>query len=211
VEAAVAEVRTAHRPVSGESSRGKQYSAAHPELAAWVHNVLTDSFLSAYQAFGPGQLSALEADQFVTEQATIGALLKASPLPLTAMELSAWVADHPALCASDDQANATAFLRNPPLPLGVKLGYRPLSEAAVSIIPSRITDILGLQSSPARSRIGASVVRGLRWTLGSSPSWHLALVRAGASVPDDLFRQPLPSGSTEAMRAAGPSNSEIPK
>ena len=206
----MAEVRSAHRPVRGESARGKQYSAAHPELAAWVHNVLTDSFLAAYQTFGPEQLSVQEADQFVTEQATIGALLGASPLPLTARELSAWVADHPALCTSDDQASATAFLRDPPLPLGVKLGYRPLSDAAVSIIPSRITDILGLIPSPARSRIGSSVVGGLRWTLGSSPSWHLALVRAGAPVPSGLFRQPLPPGAAEVLRAADLSSAESP-
>ncbi|MBT4983329.1 MAG: DUF2236 domain-containing protein, partial [Ilumatobacter sp.] len=164
----------------------------------------------AYQTFGPEQLSVQEADQFVTEQATIGALLGASPLPLTARELSAWVADHPALCASDDQASATAFLRDPPLPLGVKLGYRLLSDAAVSIIPSRITDILGLHPSPARSRIGGSVVSGLRWTLGSSPSWHLALVRAGAPVPSGLFRQPLPPGAAEVLRAADPSSAESP-
>jgi uncharacterized protein (DUF2236 family) len=199
VETAVAEVRSAHRPVSGESARGKPYSAANPELAAWVHNVLTDSFLVAYQAFGPERLSAQEADQFVTEQARIGALLGASPLPLAANELSEWVSDHPALCASDDQANATAFLRDPPLPLGVKLGYRPLSDAAVSTIPPRIIEILDLQSSRARSRLGSAVVRSLRWTLGSSPSWHLALVRAGAPVPRGLFRQPLPDGAAEII------------
>ncbi|WP_395153477.1 oxygenase MpaB family protein [Ilumatobacter sp.] len=210
VEAAVAEVRSAHRPVRGESARGEPYSAAHPELAAWVHNVLTESFLVAYQTFGPERLSVLEADQFVTEQATIGALLGASPLPLTANELSEWVADHPALCASDDQANATAFLRNPPLPLGVKLGYRPLSDAAVSTIPQRITDILDLHPSRARSRLGGSVVRSLRWTLGSSPSWHLALVRAGAPVPPGLFRQPLPEGAAAIVRAARIGRPETP-
>ena len=204
----MAEVRSAHRPVRGESARGEPYSAAHPELAAWVHNVLTDSFLVAYQTFGPERLSVLEADQFVAEQATIGALLGASPLPLTANELSEWVADHPALCASADQANATAFLRNPPLPLGVKLGYRPLSDAAVSTIPSRITNILGLRPSPARSHIGGAVVRSLRWTLGSSPSWHLALVRAGAPVPPGLFRQPLPEDAVEMIRATNTTRSE---
>jgi uncharacterized protein (DUF2236 family) len=209
VEAAVAEVRSAHRPVRGESARGTPYSAAHPELAAWVHNVLTDSFLVAYQTFGPERLSVIEADQFVTEQATIGELLGASPLPPTANELSEWVSQHPALCVSDDQANATAFLRDPPLPLGVKLGYRPLSDAAVSTIPSRITDILDLQTSQARSRLGGAVVRSLRWTLGSSPSWHLALVRAGAPVPSDLFRQALPEGAAKVLRAASATRPQI--
>jgi len=208
VEAAVTAVRSAHRPVRGESSRGEPYSAANPALAAWVHNVLTDSFLVAYQTFGPEPLSVSDADQFVTEQAAIGALLGASPLPLTASELSDWVSHHPALCASDDQANATSFLRNPPLPLGVKLGYRPLSDAAASTIPSRITDILGLQSSQARRGVGSAVVRGLRWTLGSSPSWHLALVRAGAPVPSGLFRQPLPEAAAEVVRATSASRTE---
>ena len=36
VEAAVALVRGAHRPVRGESHRGRRYSAGTPELAAWV-------------------------------------------------------------------------------------------------------------------------------------------------------------------------------
>jgi uncharacterized protein (DUF2236 family) len=210
VEAAVAQVRSAHRPVRGESERGEVYSAAQPELAAWVHNVLTDSFLVAYQTFGPERLSVVEADQFVAEQATIGALLGASPLPLTAHELSEWVCDHPALCASADQANATGFLRNPPLPLGVKLGYGPLSDAAVSTIPARITDILDLQPSRTRSRLGGAVGRGLRWTLGSSPSWHLALVRAGAPVPSGIFRQPLPAGAAEIVRAAQASRPQTP-
>jgi len=197
VDAAVAEVRTAHRPVRGTSERGRAYSAGHPEMAAWVHNVLTDSFLAAYQSFGPEKLSPEEADQFVAEQAKIGALLDASPLPATAADLSAWVNEHPGLSASDDQANATEFLRRPPLPFGVRLGYRPLSDAAVSTISPRIKDILGLDSTPIRIRIGGTTVRSLRWSLGSSPSWHVALVRSGAPVPPGLFRQPLPDAAKQ--------------
>ena len=53
VERAVAIVRDAHRPVRGTSERGRAYSASSPALAAWVHNVLTDSFLAAYQHYGP--------------------------------------------------------------------------------------------------------------------------------------------------------------
>jgi hypothetical protein len=78
VEAAVAAVRAAHRPVRGRSERDRPYSAGHPEMAAWVHNVLTDSFLATYQAYGPQHLTTAEADRFVSEQARIGALLDAS-------------------------------------------------------------------------------------------------------------------------------------
>lgn len=197
VDAAVAAVRTAHRPVRGTSERDRAYSAGHPEMAAWVHNVLTDSFLQAYQAYGPEPLTASEADRFVAEQARIGALLDASPLPGTAGDLSRWVAENPALAASEAQANALRFLQDPPLPFGVKLGYRILFEAAVPTIDSGVRSLLGLETRRGSERIGRATVRALRWSLGSSPSWHLALVRVGAAVPPGRFRQPLPEGAIE--------------
>jgi len=192
VEEAVAHVRAAHRPVQGRSERGRTYSAAAPALAAWVHNVLTDSFLSAYRHFGPSALTEEEADRFVCEQARIGALLGASPLPDTAAELADWVAGHPAVAPSQAQARVVAFLRRPPVPLGPALGYRLLFEAALPTIPPRLLSTLGLQVSPVRARMGGIAVAALRQALGSSPSWHVALVRSGAPVPSGLFRQPLP-------------------
>ena len=191
VEAAVASVRSAHRPVRGRSERDRPYSAGHPEMAAWVHNVLTDSFLAAYQAYGPQPLTAAEADHFVSEQARIGALLDASPLPETADELSRWIAENPALAGSDAQVHALQFLEDPPLPIGVRLGYRPLFNAAVPTIQPAVRDLLGLQARRGSEQVGRATVRALRWALGSSPSWHLALVRSGAHVPPGLFRQPL--------------------
>lgn len=192
VDAAVAAVRTAHRPVRGRSERDRPYSAGQPEMAAWVHNVLTDSFLAAYQAYGPQRLTTTEADRFVSEQARIGALLDASPLPETADELSRWIAQNPALAGSGAQANALRFLQDPPLPIGVKLGYRPLFNAAVPTIQPAVRDLIGLQPARGSDQLGRATVRALRWALGSSPSWHLALVRSGAPVPPGLFRQPLP-------------------
>ncbi len=200
VAAAVGVVRTAHRPVHGRSERSRAYSAGTPELAAWVHNVLTNSFLAAYQSFGPCPLTLAEADQFVAEQTRIGALLDASPLPSTADGLARWITEHPALASTRHQRDAVEFLRHPPLPLSVRLGYRLLFGAAVVTIPPGIRDIIGLTSTKGARQIGSASVRSLRWALGASPSWHLALVRAGAPVPDGLFRQPLPTG---AGRGAG--------
>ncbi len=197
VEAAVLAVRTAHQPVTGRSERDKPYSAGNPAMAAWVHNVLTDSFLVAFQAFGPKRLTTAEADRFVEEQTRIGALLGASPLPPSAEELSRWVSEHPALAGCPAQRKAVEFLRHPPLPLAVQLGYRPLFRAAVATLPRSISEIIGVAPGPAGARLGRAAVNGLRWALGSSPSWHLALVRAGAPVPPGLFRQPLPAGATE--------------
>ena len=45
VEKSIKMVSSAHRPVRGTSSRGEKYSAGNPEMAAWVHNALIDSFL----------------------------------------------------------------------------------------------------------------------------------------------------------------------
>ena len=195
VETAVAAVRTAHGPVRGISDRQKPYSAGQPALAAWVHNVLTDSFLVAYQTYGPRALTGDEADQFVAEQARIGALLDADPMPTTANELSAWIAGHSELAATDAQAQAINFLRDPPLPAAVKLGYRVLFNAAVATIPGNIADMTGLAPKPYGETTGRRGVAALRWAMGSSPSWHVALVRAGAPVPPGRFRQPLPESS----------------
>lgn len=201
VEAAVSAVRGAHRPVRGRSERDRPYSAGRPEMAAWVHNVLTHSFLAAYQTYGPRRLAQAEADQFVSEQARIGALLDASPLPETADELSHWIAQNPALAGSAAQEYALRFLRDPPLPFGVKLGYRLLFNAAVPTIQPEVRALIGLQPGRGSEQVGRATVRTLRWALGSSPSWHLALVRSGAPVPPGLFRQPLPAGAPASPSA----------
>jgi uncharacterized protein (DUF2236 family) len=200
VEAAVATVRGAHRPVHGRSERDRPYAAGQPELAAWVHNVLTDSFLAAYQAYGPQRLTTAEADRFVEEQTRIGRLLDAVPLPSTAAELRDWITAHPDLASTHAQAAAIEFLRDPPLSIPVKVGYKLLFNAAVATLPDRIADVIGLRPRVGAERVGSAAVTSLRWALGSSPSWHLALVRAGAPIPDGLFRQPLPESATGATR-----------
>ena len=191
VEAAVQAVRTAHVPVKGRSERDKAYSASNPGMAAWVHNVLTDSFLAAYQAYGASKLTPEDADRFVEEQTRIGALLGASPMPTTAAELAAWVSEHPALARSQAEHNAIKFLRRPPLSIPVQFGYQPLLQAAVATVPERIREIIGMKPSPVSACIGGSAVTALRWALGYSPAWHVALVRSGAPIPPGLFRRPL--------------------
>jgi uncharacterized protein (DUF2236 family) len=192
VEQAVAQVRRVHRMVSGVSSRGIEYDAESPGFAAWVHNALTDSFLVANQTFGADVLTSAEADRFVVEQTRVGALLDADPLPLTATGLTSWIERHPDLAPSPEMDEAVDFLTDPPLEPGLKLGYKFLLEAAVSTLPIRLRDILGLTRMPGAVIAGRSLVSGLRWALGASPSWQLALVRVGAPVPEALFKQPLP-------------------
>jgi len=192
VEAAVAVVRQAHRPVTGTSERSVPYSAGKPDMAAWVHNVLTDSFLAAYQAFGPEPLSSADADRFVAEQTKVGELLDAAPLPETGADLRSWIVDHDALSTSNAQTNAVEFLSDPPLAVPIRLGYRLLFNAAVTTVPDSLKQQLGLQDKRMAGVVGRASIAGMRWALGASPSWELALTRCDAPVPQGIFRQPLP-------------------
>ncbi len=192
VEAAVQVVRQAHRPVHGTSERNLPYSASRPEMAAWVHNVLTDSFLAAYQAYGPEPLSPADADRFVAEQSRIGALLDAKPLPQAADELSAWILDHPDRQPTKGQTNAIEFLRSPPLSPPIKIGYRLLFDAALATVPNDLLSQLGLEAPRSAATIGRRSTTALRWALGASPAWQVALVRCDAPIPKGVFRQPLP-------------------
>lgn len=193
VEAAIDRVHRVHRPIEGQSHRQIPYTAWDPELSAWVHNALTDSFLVAYQTFGPERLDQAEADRFVAEQARIGEMFDADPLPRTAGELADWVAAHPELGPSPGMEATVEFLADPPLPgAGQRIGYRIMQAAAVATLPERIGAIVALDAPPGAVVAGRTLIAGLRWALGMSPSWNLALIRVGAEVPDGLFRQPLP-------------------
>lgn len=192
VELAVEAVRRAHGRVEGTSHRGRPYSAGAPGLSAWVHNVLTDSFLAAHRAFGAVALTPSDADRFVREQARIGRMLGAEPVPVEAESLSRWVSDHPDLGPSPGMREAVDFLADPPLEGLQKAGYRLLYMGAVATIPDRIRGLLGIRHRRGGHPVGALAVRLLRSALGCSPSWNLALVRTGRPVPEGVFRQPLP-------------------
>lgn len=200
IDAAVGFVRRAHRPVHGRSGRGVAYDANDGDLAAWVHNVLTDSFIAAFQAYGPRRLSTAEADRFVAEQTRIGGLLGADPLPRRAGELRAWVLGHPLLERSDAQAEAVRFLRKPPLPLAQRAGYELLLQGAIATIPKGLRELLDLHPAPGADATGATMVKALRWALGPSPVWKVALERSGAPVPAGVFKRSLPVAESAAQR-----------
>lgn len=193
VHEAVGQVRKAHAVVKGVSSRGRRYSAADHGYSAWVHNALTDSFLATNQAYSGRPLTVVEADRFVEEQTRVGALLGADPMPATARELSRWVTDHPEIGPSPEMERVVDFLTDPPLSPGIKTGYMVLFEAAMCTLPSRLIEILGVRPKPAADVVGRAGVRSLRWALGYSPSWALALRRTGHDVPQGLFRR-IPDG-----------------
>ena len=189
--------RAAHRRVKGVSHRGVPYQADDPSLAAWVHNSLTDTFLVCNRVYGARRLTTAEADAFVSEQARIGRLLDAAPIPETATELADWIATHPAVAPSPGMREAVDFLRDPPLDPAVKLAYQVLASAAVATIPPRIRGSVGLHPRPGAVHVGRAAMVGMRWALGSSPRWRQALLRVGAPVPEHRFKQKRPFETLE--------------
>lgn len=192
VDQAVAQVRRIHRVVSGVSSRGVAYDAGDPAFSAWVHNALTESFLVAHRTYGGVGLTRGEEDRYVSEQTRVGALLGSDPMPMTAASLSRWIELHPGLARSPEMGDAVDFLTDPPLDPGLLIGYKVLLEAATATIPQRILGILGMKRTSGAVSVGRAAIAGLRWALGYSPSWQLALVRTGAPIPEGWFKQPLP-------------------
>ncbi len=187
VKEAIDLVNSAHQGVSGTSHRGQAYSASTPELAAWVHNSLTDSFLEAYQRFG-GRLSPAEADQFVVEQSQVGEMLGAAPLPTTARAMREWITGHPALAPSPGMRAAVRFLQSPPIPAAQKAGYQILMNGAIATIPQELTSVLGLTAFPGARASSTAMVLGLRRIMKNSPAWQAALERCGVPYDRRLFR-----------------------
>ena len=187
VESAVKMVRGAHQAVRGVSSRNRPYRACMPDLAAWVHNTLTESFLVAYQEFGL-KLAPAEADRFVAEQSRIGAMMGADPRPETAADLKEWVRSHPELAPSPGMHAALRFLRRPPIPTAQQLGYQVLMQGAVATIPPQLRDVLGVRTRPAARWSALTLVRGLRWAMRNSPAWKASLQRCAAPYDPRIFR-----------------------
>jgi len=204
VDAAIRTVRTAHRPVSGTSHRGAAYSASDGAMASWVHNVLVDSFLAAHRRFGQRPLTPERADAFVDEQRALGTRLGATELPATAGELSDWIDNHPAIGWSPGMEEVVRFLHDPPLPGLASVGYRRLFAGAAATLTEPISDIVGVRGTRTGEWLGGITIRTLRWALGSSPSWWLALVRTGAPIPPGVTfrRSPPAKGFADAIRVA---------
>lgn len=198
VEAALAAVRRAHKPVSGTSHRGRRYSASSSSGAAWVHNALADSFLTAFDVFGPGTLDRDRADRFAQEQSKLGALLHASELPVSRDALALWIDSHPDLGPSPAMADTVTFLAHPPLPMAARVPYQVLFRAAAATLPPRISGILGVRTLPGAVAGGIALTSLLRWSIGSSSTWWLALERVNAEAPTGVtFRIPPPVDGIE--------------
>ena len=155
-----------------------------------MHNALTDSFLVANQTFGTDHLSPEEC-WTVRPGADLDALLGADPMPTTAAERPGGSKVIPGLLLARD-GGCGGLLTDPPLEPGLKICYKLLMEAAVAS-PAGWGDTQATKH-PGREG-GEGRRRRLRWALGASPSWNLALVRMGARVFETVQHRASPGQS----------------
>jgi hypothetical protein len=98
-----------------------------------------------------------------------------------------------------------AFLARPPLPTVARLPYQILFRAAAATLPPRVAGLLGVRTFPGAVGAGRSLVSVLRWSVGSSSSWWLALERVGAEPPKGIhFRYPPPVDGIEKLFSRKP-------
>lgn len=169
-------VRAIHKRVTGVTAEGQPYRADDPHLLLWVHLAEIDSFLRCYQAFGRGQLTVPEMDQYVQQTGMVAARLGVIDPPQTKREMDLAIEAFRPELASSQQAEEAAdlLLRNPPLPAAAKIGYAALAAGAVSLLPPWIRTELRLPTVPVADRLIArplarSAVAAIRWALAGEP------------------------------------------
>lgn len=180
-------VQAMHQRVVGTSCRGRGFKGDSPALSSWVHNTLVDSFLASYRLFGDRALSDADADAFVLEQTALGQLMGADHLPTTALELTHWVRDHGDIASTRETHDVLHFLKNPPLSRPMKIGYRLIMDAAISIMPASICGIHDLNASRWASIKGHGMTRLMRAAMGFSPQLKIACDRMGVAYPDNRW------------------------
>src|SRR5699024_6555490 len=73
-EAAIGHVKRIHDRGRGTDALGRPYWGSDPDLLLFVHDAEIDSFLRAYQRYGPTRLTRSEADTYVAQPANAARL-----------------------------------------------------------------------------------------------------------------------------------------
>lgn len=181
-EALIARVRAVHDRVRGKDHRGRPYRASDPRLLLWIHVAEIDSFLRGYRAFGAGELTPGQADEYVEQAGLAAAKLGVIDPPRTVAELEAVIEGfRPELEASPAALDTASFLLDePPLPAWAKPGYGLLTAGGISLLRPWARTMLQLQrprqaSADRRGRLGVGTVR---WGLAAvspprTPPWPI--------------------------------------
>jgi uncharacterized protein (DUF2236 family) len=122
----------------------QDYSANDAELLRWVHDAFTEAFLGAHLLWG-GEIPG-GPDQYVREWARAAELMGVENAPTSVAELDAQMLAFTAQAKPDERVvEAVRFLRRPPLPKQLRLGYRILFAGAAASLPRPYRRLLGLR------------------------------------------------------------------
>lgn len=173
---AVDVVRAVHERVTGRAPDGRVYRAADPHLLTWIHVAEIDSFLAAHTVYGRSRLSAQRQDAYVADVALVARALGATHVPTTTADLGRTMeAYRPELAATPAARDVAAFiLREAPVPLVARPGYRVLTAAAVDLLPPWARQLLDL---PERGRIRQAAVRAVTRAILAFMGWAAASSR----------------------------------
>ncbi|HEX4018972.1 MAG TPA: oxygenase MpaB family protein [Frankiaceae bacterium] len=175
---AAARVRGLHRTVNGlDPVSHRPYSASDPELLTWVHVTEVDSFLSTARRGGLA-LTAQQADRYVDEQATVGALLgvPADLAPHSVAEIAEYYARmRPQLEVGALAREAARFVIHPPMPRKVALltparpAWYGLGGLAFALLPRWARRMYRLPAVPMTDLGATLAVRALHGGLMLMP------------------------------------------
>lgn len=168
-EQAIGAVRAVHERVRGKDDLGTPYRASDPHLLRWVHIAEIWSFLQGYRCYASATLTPEEADRYVAQSTVAAEKLGATDLPATTAELDEAIAGYrPELRASPAAFDAARFLlREPPLPLAARPGYRLLSAGALALLPNWARTELNLAAPPLAAVAGRTGTMLVRWGLAA--------------------------------------------
>jgi uncharacterized protein (DUF2236 family) len=169
--ASAARVRQIHSHVTGvDHVTGLPYHANDAELLLWVHCVLVESFLAAYQTYGR-RLSAYEAGRYVGEMTRQGVLLGLHPeeIPHDLHQLESVLRGYDELlCLTPAAEQAIDVFEHPPLPALARPAWRFVFAASASLLPPRTLALYGRERPRVPAllmqfgvRFGATLARAL--------------------------------------------------
>jgi len=182
-ERLIRRVRGIHTRVVGEAPDGTPYSANDPHLLLWVHVTEVDSFLRAYQRYGQGRLSAVDADRYVAEMAEIARRLGAEDVPESVAELDACLDGFRTECHYGSQAReGMRFLLLPPVPLALRGAYGVITAAAVGLLPGWARQMMWIPMPPG---VDPLAIRPAATVLTRTIGWLMTAEREGRHPAGD--------------------------
>ena len=158
---------------AGGAPAGAPYSAHDPELLAWVHATLVESFLLVYRLF-VRPLGDAAADRYCLEASGIESALGIPPgrLPRTERELREYMdamLDSGAIEVTDTARRLARDLLDPPAPALVRPALRLAALPAIGLLPPAIRAAYGLPWDGRRERALRVVIGATRAMLPLMP------------------------------------------